>query len=353
MHKAALDDLDAAEKEAKAAGALPRGRRRAPVLRAYCHYDIDRLAAEGSSSPQAQLAGLLAYCSARLAQNGRLLSAKVTELLPWMPECYRLQHGQCISGDYESRRHGAAAASKLFGERLYGRLAAMPGLPADAAAIVKQRGAGQGLWGNLLGGAKPAAAPEEEFNARAQLMTALLDADRPADKALPDKTGSEKNGAKNAAGAEGPVDRGEPSWSVLARLIRDVSFMQAWDQVETMGATDEFLAQVAPLVADDPYRGLLTSRASDPGQRNAALEELVKANPRVEGLEYGRPTWWTPIETSTTPFGKTGCASSSSGSTSSPMNSSPSSNSMKSAIVCPPLAVCWRSAPIRPMRRRP
>ncbi len=50
-------------------------------------------------------------------------------------------------------------------------------------------------------------------------------------------------------------------------------------------ATDEFLAQVAPLVADDPYRGLIASHASEPGQRKEALEELVKVNTRVEGLE--------------------------------------------------------------------
>ncbi len=146
MHKAALEDLDAADKEAKTAGAKgPLPPAWAPVLRAYCHYDIDRLAAEGPASAQGQLAGLLAYCSARLAQNGGVMQAKATELLPWMPGCYRLRHGQCISGDYQSRRRGAATASKVFAERLYGRLLAMPGLPAGAAAIAKQRPAAKGL----------------------------------------------------------------------------------------------------------------------------------------------------------------------------------------------------------------
>ena len=47
LHKAALEDLDAAEKEAKtAAGASDRSPPAwAPLLRAYCHYDLDRLSA--------------------------------------------------------------------------------------------------------------------------------------------------------------------------------------------------------------------------------------------------------------------------------------------------------------------
>ena len=133
LHKAALDDLDTAEKEAKAAGANgPVQPAWVPLLRAYCHYDIDRLAAEGSGSSQAQLAGLLAYCSAELANNSRLAMAKATELLPGMPECYRLYHEQDLSGNLRWLHRGGSAASKVFGEKLYARLAAMPGLPEGA-----------------------------------------------------------------------------------------------------------------------------------------------------------------------------------------------------------------------------
>ena len=60
-------------------------------------------------------------------------------------------------------------------------------------------------------------------------MAALLATGQPAGKASAEKSGdknSDKIAAVAAAGGEGPAPRGEPSWPVLARLIRDVSFLQ-------------------------------------------------------------------------------------------------------------------------------
>ena len=313
LHKDALDDLDAAEKEAKAAGASAAAQPAwAPLVRAYCHYDIDRLAAEGPTSAQGQLAGLLAFCSAELAHHPKVATAKAAELLPWMPECYRLYYVQCLPENPEflgDVQQGADTAAKVFGERLYGRLLAMPGLPEGAAAIAKQRPAAKGLLDKLLGDSKPES-PEEEFDARGQLMAALLAAGQPAGKASAEKSGdknSDKIAAVAAAGGEGPAPRGEPSWHVLARLIRDVSFLQIWCQVRHSesvgGSTDELLTQVAPVLADHPYRGLIASQASDSEQRREALEELAKVDMRTEGLEaraepvmnalsqFGRGAW--------------------------------------------------------------
>ena len=69
------------------------------------------------------------------------------------------------------------------------------------------------------------------------------------------------------------------------------------------GSTDELLTQVAPVLADHPYRGLIASQASDSEQRREALEELAKVDMRTKGLEaraepvmnalsqFGRGAW--------------------------------------------------------------
>ena len=303
LHKDALDDLDAAEKEAKAAGAGAAAQPPwAPLLREYCRYDIDRLTADGAGTSQGQLAGLLAYCSAELAHNPQVALAKAAELLPWMPQCYRLYHGLCDSSDQNELRRAAPAAAKVFAETLYARLLAMPGLPERAAAIAKPRGVGKGLLENLFGESKPAPSPDEEFDARAQLMAALLAAGQPAgktlpekekpspekEKALPEKSG-DKTGGRSAAGAEAPLDRGEPSWPVLAApdprgvLLAGVGSNARFRHRRRRGG--RVPREAAPVLADHPYRGLIASHASEPDQRKEALEDLVKVDTRSEALE--------------------------------------------------------------------
>ena len=207
--------------------------------------------------------------------------AKADELLPRMPECYRLYDALCEPENWQDLQRGAPMAAKALGERLYPRLAVMPDLPADADAIVKKRTGGKGLWANLLGGPKPAATPEDEFAVRAKLIAALQ----------AEKSGDKKPAAGATPGAAEPSDRGEPSWAALARLIREVSFLQSWEQMRTHYGNDEFLAQIAPLVADHPYAALINSHVSNEAQRKAALEELTQVDTVGEGLELRRASF--------------------------------------------------------------
>ena len=66
---------------------------------------------------------------------------------------------------------------------------------------------------------KPDAGPEDEFNARGELMAALLDADTLADKALPDKRAGDKNGGDKTQEERGRRRRFRgPRRTVVVRL---------------------------------------------------------------------------------------------------------------------------------------
>ena len=288
LHKFALEDIEAAAKDAKSAAArAPAEPAWVAIIKAYCHYDLDRLAALRAGSPQAQLAGLLAYCSAELAGNTKIAVSKAKELLPSMPECYPFYDGLCANGDLDEIQQGASRRQTCWATKLYPELAAMSGLPESVTEILKQGGGGKGFLENLLAGDE--AAPAEEFRTRGRLMAALRAAGTPT------------------ADGRAPADRGEPSWSALGNLISETSFLQTWRQVHFCevrdGNADEFLARAAPLVAVHRYRASLESHASNPAAQKKAREQLAKINEREEGLdlrgicmfqefyEYDRKRW--------------------------------------------------------------
>ena len=218
------------------------------------------------------MAGLLAYCSAELADNAKVTVAKAKEFLPWMPECYRLydvlseaENWQDLPSVGFSRAEGAGRET-LFAVGGHARSARRR--RHDRQAACRREGAVGGparrvqaegvAWGtNSPSGAK--------------LIAALLAVRQAPAAAEP--------------GAAEPSDRGEPSWAALVRLIREVSFLQSWEQMRTHYGDDEFLAQIAPLVADHPYAALINSHVSNEAQRKAALEELTQVDTVGEGLE--------------------------------------------------------------------
>ena len=115
-----------------------------------------RLAALRAGWQQAQLAGLLAYCSAELAGNTKIAVSKAKELLPSMPECYPFYDGLCANGDLDEIQQGAFAPGRRAPNKLYPELAAMSGLPESVTEILKQGGGGKGFLENLLAGDKTA-----------------------------------------------------------------------------------------------------------------------------------------------------------------------------------------------------
>ena len=184
LHKFALEDIEAAERDAKTAAAkAPAEPAWVPIITAYCHYDLDRLTALGAGSSQAQLAGLLAFCSAELADNSTLASAQARKFLPSMPECYRLYDGLCAYGDLDEIQQGALTPADVLGAKLYPDLAAISGLPESVTEILKQGGGGKGVLENLLAGEQTP--PAEEFRTRGRLMAALRRPTRPRPTRMP------------------------------------------------------------------------------------------------------------------------------------------------------------------------
>ena len=218
LHKFALEDIEAAERDAKTAAAkAPAEPAWVPIITAYCHYDLDRLTALGAGSSQAQLAGLLAFCSAELADDSTLASAQARKFLPSMPECYRLYDGLCAYGDLDEIQQGARTPADVLGAELYPDLAAISGLPESVTEYPQAGRRGKGSPGKPIG--RRANAAGQEFRTRGRLMAALRAADAPA--------------ADANAGAAGPADRGEPSWPALGRLIAETSFLQTWRRLRS------------------------------------------------------------------------------------------------------------------------
>jgi tetratricopeptide (TPR) repeat protein len=196
-----------------------------------------------------------------------------------MPECYRINDGLCRLAGVRILHSATATWLTLAGERLYERVQAIPGLPAEVrTGIVEERNAAADLG------------PSNEFKLRARLARALIDASRPG--AALHASVPESKAAAPAALATSAL--GEPSWAALGRLIEELSFMQVYRRAEfertyLAVSTDEFLESAAPLVAGHPcgdFLELLTGRRS---RRNAALDRLGKL--AADGMEFH----WQPL----------------------------------------------------------
>ena len=77
-------------------------------------------------------------------------------------------------------------------------------------------------------------------------------------------------------------DRSEPSWTVLAELLRDTTFLQTWRRLDVEAnalaiSCDATLIEVAPLVQNHRYADFLFSFTSQKGERTALLNRLVES----------------------------------------------------------------------------
>ena len=127
-HKFSLEDIEAAAKDAKSAEArAPAEPAWVAIIKAYRHYDLDRLAALRAAR-RAQLAGLLAYCSAELAGNTKIAVSKAKEPSPSMPERYPFYDGLCANGDLDEIQQGRLRWQTRR-RQIHPELSAMSGLP--------------------------------------------------------------------------------------------------------------------------------------------------------------------------------------------------------------------------------
>ena len=284
LHKQALAELETAEKAWKEAGEKDEKKRPGWVdlLGSFCRYDLQKLAPNQTTEANRELSWLLRFVATEQSGSFTQTVETALETLEAVPECYRVHDGLCEVGGVAVLHRATVAGLATLSQRLYPRLADMPGLPEDVQQIVK-RGEGGGVLGALLGGGRRSLT--DEFPKRRELMRALCKA-RPAGP-------TPEPGKDQDAAAEGPSraapDAGDPSWAALGHLVRELSFLQVMRRADFEAGplsvpTDEFLDASAPLVADHRFRPFLETYREDDQAKKKARGELAKIEP--EGLEF-------------------------------------------------------------------
>lgn len=345
VHDWALDDLKQANDAWQAIAEQDRPVRPAwvQVIEPICNYEVDALGRHDRDPAIGQLAAMLKATTTYQA-GGKIWAVQTAvQCLERIPECYRVHDIVCEFGGVSVLHSATTEPIATVGKKLYGRIVAMPGLPGKVRAIAKSRaGADGGILGRLFG-IKPAA-PDDEFEARKQLVAALSgvaedavagkepavdgsadedadgkEADRakigPTDEQAERKAAETKGDEKGGEGSEGSEDKsdpaknasdksgkqlakpaagdaGEPSWATLGLLIRELSFMQVYRRASFERGcldvpTDEWLATSAPLIDAHPYKAFLECLAWENDQRKKAVARLAK----VDATGCGSNAW--------------------------------------------------------------
>ena len=176
LQKNAIKDLDEAEKEGQlSVAAKDAGDYAKPpwvdAISAFCRYDTKSLKPDWTGSENVELTGLLQCVANELAVNGDLIVTKAMEMLEKTPECYRLYNVVCRYGGVIVGHTGTTACFQVFREKSYPRLARIPGLPDNAANVIRRLNSPARFFGNIRPGADN---PAGEFSVRRELMPQLF-----------------------------------------------------------------------------------------------------------------------------------------------------------------------------------
>jgi hypothetical protein len=281
-HQFALDDLETAEKQWKAAA--KDGRQRpawVDLIDAYCRFAHARLKAAGEEGPQQDLALLLWFDSIEHSYHKATIIRAAMQTLQKLPDCYPVMDALCEHGGVSVGHMASSAPLAVAGKTLYARALATAGLPQTAVKIAEA--AGEGSDGDYEYSV-------HEFGLRAKLIRALLE----SDKIAPTKAAGAAPPAKPPADAAA-ADRGEPTWVCLGRLVSNLSFVHVWRQTyfldhELGVPTDDFVKSAAPLVEMHPYRQYLATFSNDSATRRIAWEKVTIPEP--DDLEYQEASMW-------------------------------------------------------------
>ena len=191
----------------------------------------------------------------------------------------------CEHGGVGVGHVASGAPLVVAGKTLYARVLATPGLPPAVVKIAEAAGensdadeetAGQGV--RVAGEVDPRAAGERRERRRRR---------RPRRRQAAGRT--------VPAGSPSAVDRGEPTWVCLGRMVSNLSFVHVWRRTcflhHQLGVpTDEFVKAAAPLVEVHPYRQYLATYTEDPAYRRLAWEQVTIPEP--DDLEYQEASLW-------------------------------------------------------------
>jgi tetratricopeptide (TPR) repeat protein len=288
-HKSSFEDFAAAEKAADFAQQTMPYWIEAAKHNLYC--DLDALAKlEAREAKSAQLCGLLRYDMVEQACSANHTVAVAIELLPKMPECFRIHDGLSTFGGVGILHGATAQTPQMFAQLLYTRLQEFENLPPAVQKRVKEGTSGGGILNDLFGG-EPA--PDKEFKLRNRLLKALRAAAdgvpaSPAEDAKPPKAADEPA----AAGAT--IVYQEPSWGVLAKLIHEASFLHAMRRVtfeaDMLGVDPEAsIEYFRSLLVDHPNRWFLDAHSWDSEVKEKAIKKLQAALQKDAVEIHARP----------------------------------------------------------------
>lgn len=200
-----------------------------------------------ASAEAASLARLLALTQLEQFESSRLVVNTVDRVLQTSPDCYRAIDAMAESGSLASKSTAARLGPEVVQRRLYGRLSQWQDLPASIREMILGRDRSE---------------PESEQAARIDMMQSLHAVGRPTS------------------------DTSEPSWSALASLIEELSFIHVRREVMLLARSysvpaDELREAREPLVKNTAYRWYLRLHSDKPIERHDALQPLMAAIDRT------------------------------------------------------------------------
>jgi tetratricopeptide (TPR) repeat protein len=236
MHKAALDDLAAADTlaaEGQPGAAMPPSW--VPLMDALCRFNTPALTRRAADmDTDSELALLLAFLTVEEAASSIQFVKVAQAVLQDNPECYRVHDALCRPATVNTPT--TEMPIEIFKVAVPRRLKGIPFLPAS-------------ITGKLDG-----------RSTEPDLVRAIIAAGNSFD------------------------DRGEPAWSVLGLMLRETRFAQLWrrlhfERFNLLTTYEETRSQAHFLLSDHPYRSFLESYSllsrQLTGQLRILLDKLV------------------------------------------------------------------------------
>ncbi len=231
LHFAALDDLEEARKLDAGIKGLSRPPSWLPVIVAYLKSDSKGL--EIADGPDAKLAALLRMMLVEYPMGTRALVEAAREVVRLDPNCCRAYDVICENGQLGDIQTATTDGPEAFTKDFLEKLKALNWLPT----IVRK--------------------PLDQNRDELTIVGALVQAGQPG------------------------VDRVEPSWAVLAQLVREVRFVNAWRRLVFMAykwsvPVGEYWAGVQPYVARHRFFSYLQTIVMTPMDGRAALAAFAE-----------------------------------------------------------------------------
>ncbi|OWK36000.1 hypothetical protein FRUB_08563 [Fimbriiglobus ruber] len=212
------------------------------TIDAFVHFDLGRLA-KVQTAADAPLVRLLTYIAKEEPETEAAMAIAGREFFKTEPECYRVHEALGRLTGVSTGHQVLAASHEAFAAGFTQRIREQPGLPKAVADLVT---------GDRM-------TPEAE----ADVYDALRAAGKPS------------------------LDRGEPSWTALGSLLRDVRLSLAWQRLYFMAdrlavPTADAARQYAVILAGHPFMPVIESftvdRHRDPAGFKSKLETVPYQN---------------------------------------------------------------------------